>query len=93
MLVTGGWMEIIVVPLSVIVNVVPGRTVGVVTVMIFPGAVTVCAGPTTVIICVIICVTMLVTGGWMEVIVVPLSVIVNVVPGRTVVVVTVMTFT
>jgi hypothetical protein len=72
MLVTGGWMEIIVVPLSVIVNVVPGRTVGVVTVMIFPGAVTVCPGPTTVIICVIICVTMLVTGGWMEVIVVPL---------------------
>jgi hypothetical protein len=52
-------MEIIVDPLSVIVNVVPGRTVGVVTVMIFPGAVTVCAGPTTVIICV----TMLVTGG------------------------------
>jgi hypothetical protein len=47
---------------------VPGRIVEVVTVMIFPGAVIVCVGPTMVIICV----TMLVTGGWMEVIVVPL---------------------
>jgi hypothetical protein len=51
---------------------VPGRTVEVVTVMIFPGAVIVCVGPTTVIICVTMLVTMLVTGGWMEVIVVPL---------------------
>jgi hypothetical protein len=57
-----------------------------VTVLVFPRPVTVCVGPTTVIIWV----TILVTGGRTEVIVVPLSVIVKVVPGRTVGVVTVM---
>jgi hypothetical protein len=64
-------------------------TIDSVTVLVLPGPVTVCVGPTTVMIFV----TMLVTGGWMEIIVVPLWVMVTVVPGRTVGVVTVITLT